>query len=134
MLAYIAESVNKDRLRRIEYPLEENRVLRNQPGEPPTPPPATTACGWCRRCWHPLGSPNRLKDSRLRELTCGVYFFVGSSLAFFRNGVNRSIGIGMNVAVLCSLAISDIVCKKRNCSAMGCAEIMPAACTSFSAA
>ena len=30
MLAYITASVNEDLLRRIEYLLEENRVLRNQ--------------------------------------------------------------------------------------------------------
>ncbi|MGA2140737.1 MAG: hypothetical protein ABSH14_17935 [Verrucomicrobiia bacterium] len=30
MLAYITGSVNEDLLRRIEYLLEENRVLRNQ--------------------------------------------------------------------------------------------------------
>jgi putative transposase len=30
MLAYISGSVNEDLLRRIEYLLEENRVLRNQ--------------------------------------------------------------------------------------------------------
>ncbi len=30
MLAYISGSVNEELLRRIEYLLEENRVLRNQ--------------------------------------------------------------------------------------------------------
>ena len=30
MLACISGSVNEELLRRIEYPLEENRVLRNQ--------------------------------------------------------------------------------------------------------
>ena len=64
-----------------------------------------------RRRKHPLGSRNGLNDSRLRELACEIYFFVDSSPAFFMNGVNRSIGIGMNVVVLCSLAISDIVCR-----------------------
>ena len=50
------------------------------------------------------------------------------------NGANRSIGIGRMVVVLCSLEISFIVCKKRSCRAIGCAEIIDAACTSFSAA
>ena len=46
MLAYIIGSVNEDLLRRIEYPLGENRVLRNQPQEPPTSsPPPTRAAG-----------------------------------------------------------------------------------------
>ena len=30
---------------------------------------------------------------------------------FFRNGPNKSIGIGTNVVVLCSLAISRMVCR-----------------------
>jgi hypothetical protein len=37
------------------------------------------------------------------------------------------------VVVLCSLEISFIVCKKRGCKAIGCAKIIDAACTSFSA-
>ena len=47
--ACITGSVNENLLRRIEYLPEENHILRNQPQEPPTPPPATIACGWCRR-------------------------------------------------------------------------------------
>jgi hypothetical protein len=35
------------------------------------------------------------------------------------------------VVVLCSLEISFIVCKKRSCRAIGCAEIIAAGCTSF---
>src|SRR5260370_32850198 len=50
------------------------------------------------------------------------------------NAANRSIGTGRMVVVLCSLEISFIVCKKRSCKAIGCAEIIDAACTSFSAA
>jgi len=38
------------------------------------------------------------------------------------------------VVVRRSLEISLIVCKKRNCRAIGCVEIMDAASTSFSAA
>ncbi len=35
------------------------------------------------------------------------------------------------VVVLCSLEISFIVCKKRSCRAIGCAEIIDAACTCY---
>src|SRR6266850_2717663 len=52
----------------------------------------------------------------------------------FKNGVNKSIGTGKNVVVLCSLEISRIVCRKRNCSAIGSLLIIAAACTIFSAA
>ena len=41
------------------------------------------------------------------------------STAFLMNGANRSIGIGRKVVVLCSLEISRIVWRKRNCRAMG---------------
>jgi hypothetical protein len=57
-----------------------------------------------------------------------------SPVAFFKYGANKSIGIGKNVVVLCSLEISFIVCRNRSCRAIGCAEIISAACTSFSAA
>jgi hypothetical protein len=60
-----------------------------------------------------------------------TYFFSISPLI---NGVNRSTGTGKNVVVLCSLEISRIVCRKRNCRAIGSLLIMAAACTIFSAA
>jgi hypothetical protein len=57
MLAYITGSVNKDLLRRIEYPLEENRVLRHQIdrrilltvcyAKPHSPPVATLSASQC---------------------------------------------------------------------------------------
>jgi hypothetical protein len=52
----------------------------------------------------------------------------------FMKGVNRSIGTGRNVVVLCSLAISRMVCRNRSCSAIGSLLIIAAACTIFSAA
>jgi hypothetical protein len=52
----------------------------------------------------------------------------------FMNGVNKSIGTGKNVVVLCSLEISRIVCKKRSCKAIGSLLIIAAAWTIFSAA
>src|SRR5437879_2628164 len=52
----------------------------------------------------------------------------------FMNGVNKSIGTGRNVVVLCSLEISRMVWRKRSCSAMGSLLIIAAACTIFSAA
>ena len=52
----------------------------------------------------------------------------------FMNGVNKSIGTGRNVVVLCSLEISRMVCRKRSCSAIGSLLIIAAACTIFSAA
>jgi hypothetical protein len=61
-------------------------------------------------------------------------YFPDSSVAFLINAENKSIGIGKNVVVLCSLEISLIVCRKRNCSAMGWALIIAAASTSFVAA
>jgi hypothetical protein len=60
-----------------------------------------------------------------------TYDFGGSLLL---NGANKSIGTGRNVVVLCSLEISRIVCRKRNCSAIGSLLIIAAACTIFSAA
>ena len=53
---------------------------------------------------------------------------------FLANGAKRSIGTGRNVVVLCSLEISRMVWRKRNCSAIGSLLIMAAACTIFSAA
>jgi len=53
---------------------------------------------------------------------------------FFKNALNKSIGNGKNVVVLCSLAISRIVCRYRNCNAIGSFAIIAAACTIFSAA
>ena len=53
---------------------------------------------------------------------------------FFVKGVNKSIGNGRIVVVLCSLEISFMVWRNRNCNAIGCALIIAAACTSFSAA
>src|SRR5262245_42640314 len=53
-----------------------------------------------------------------------------SPLRFFRRWalgpflMNGAIGIGRMVLVLCSLEISLIVCKKRSCRAIGCAEII----------
>src|ERR671936_2634010 len=60
------------------------------------------------------------------------YGFGGSFLLV--NGVNRSIGTGRNVVVLCSLEISRMVCRKRSCRAIGSRLIIAAACTIFSAA
>ena len=57
----------------------------------------------------------------------------GGSL-FLIKVVNRSSGTGKNVVVLCSLAISRIVCRKRSCNAIGSLLIIAAACTIFSAA
>ena len=57
-----------------------------------------------------------------------------SPAVFFMKGVNRSIGMGRNVVVLCSPEISRIVWRKRSCRAIGSAAIIAAACTSFSAA
>jgi len=56
------------------------------------------------------------------------------SVSAFINGVNKSTGTGKNVVVLCSLEISRIVCRKRNCNAIGSLLIIAAACTIFSAA
>jgi hypothetical protein len=67
-------------------------------------------------------------------IRCGGYGSFGGWLSDLMNGANSSIGIGRMVAVLCSLEISLIVGKKRSCRAIGCAEIIEAACTSFSAA
>src|SRR6266567_6041739 len=50
------------------------------------------------------------------------------------NGLNRSIGTGKKVVVLCSLEISRMVWRKRNWRAMGSLLIIAAACTIFSAA
>ena len=70
-----------------------------------------------------------------RLIRCvGYGSFVAGLSDLLMNGANRSIGIGRMVVVLCSLEISFIVCKKRSCRAIGCAEIIDAACTSFSAA
>src|SRR2546430_15823569 len=52
----------------------------------------------------------------------------------FMKGVNKSIGTGRNVVVLCSLEISRMVWRKRNCSAIGSLLIIAAACTIFLAA
>ena len=52
----------------------------------------------------------------------------------FMNGENRSIGTGRKVVVLCSLAISRMVWRKRSCNAIGSLLIIAAACTIFSAA
>ena len=70
-----------------------------------------------------------------RLIQCAGYDSFGVRLSdLLVNGANRSIGTGRMVVVLCSLEISFIVCKKRSCRAIGCAEIIVAACTSFSAA
>ena len=53
---------------------------------------------------------------------------------FFKNGLNKSIGTGKNVVVLCSLEISRMVCRKRSWSAIGSLLIIAAAWTIFSAA
>jgi hypothetical protein len=45
----------------------------------------------------------------------GGYDFI----APFRNGVNKSMGTGKKVVVLCSLAISRMVWRKRSWRAMG---------------
>src|SRR5436309_5540438 len=50
------------------------------------------------------------------------------------NGLNKSIGTGRNVVVLCSLEISRMVWRKRSCSAIGSLLIIAAAWTIFSAA
>ncbi len=57
-----------------------------------------------------VASNNPLTESRIFALQswsslleCGYVFLM--------NGANRSMGIGKNVVVLCSLAISFIVCK-----------------------
>jgi hypothetical protein len=68
-------------------------------------------------------------------IRCAGYGSFGVGLSdLLMNGANRLIGIGRTVVVLCSLEISFIVCKKRSCRAIGCAEIIDAACTSFCAA
>jgi hypothetical protein len=70
-----------------------------------------------------------------RLIRCAGYGSFGVGLSdLLINGANRLIGIGRMVVVLCSLEISFIVCKKRSCRAIGCAEIIDAACTSFCAA
>jgi hypothetical protein len=56
-------------------------------------------------------------------LSCTAHFLSTP----FMNGLNRSIGTGRNVVVLCSLEISRIVCRNRNCRAMGSLLIMEAA-------
>jgi LysR substrate binding domain len=96
------------------------------------------------RAWVPVGAawkPEALTApvaSRFIDVlaqTCAGYGSFGVGLSdLLVNGANRSIGIGRMVVVLCSLEISFIVCKKRSCRAIGCAEIIDAACTSFSAA
>ncbi len=60
------------------------------------------------------------------------HFF--SSASLLMNGLNKSIGIGRKVVVLCSLEISRMVCRKRSCRAIGSLLINAAACTIFSAA
>jgi hypothetical protein len=62
------------------------------------------------------------------------FSFAGWSLDRSMNGAKRSIGTGKNVVVLCSLEISFMVCRNRRWRAIGCSEIIAAACTSFSAA
>src|SRR5260370_39644089 len=52
----------------------------------------------------------------------------------FMKGVNRSIGTGRKVVVLCSLEISRMVWRNRNWRAMGSLLIIAAAWTIFSAA
>src|SRR5437016_12209608 len=66
MLADTTSRVNEYLLRRIEYRIGENRVLRYLPQTPLTSHPATGACGWGRRLlqfrttveWTPLSSPS----------------------------------------------------------------------------
>ena len=74
----------------------------------------------------------RLPAWRRRSLTPSSYYGFGGSLLF--NGQNKSSGTGRNVVVLCSLEISRMVCRKRNCSAIGSLLMIAAACTIFSAA
>ena len=63
-----------------------------------------------------------------QSVRCAGYSSFGVGLSdLLMNGANRSIGIGRMVVVLCSLEISFIVCKKRSCRAIGCAEIIDAA-------
>jgi hypothetical protein len=70
-----------------------------------------------------------------RLIQCAGYGSFGAALSdLLMNGAKRSIGTGRMVVLLCSLEISFIVCKKRSCRAIGWAEIIDAACTSFSAA
>jgi hypothetical protein len=79
--------------------------------------------------------PSAIGEINLWVIRCAGYGSFGVGLSdLLMNGANRSIGIGRMVVVLCSLEISFIVCKKRSCRAIGCAEIIDAACTSFSAA
>ena len=81
-----------------------------------------------------VGRTGRSRAPGRTHRRAGIHFFDSSSRLFFRNGVKRSIGTGRKVVVLCSLEISRIVWRKRSWSAMGWALIIPAACTSFSAA
>ena len=50
------------------------------------------------------------------------------------NGLNSSSGSGRNVVVWFSPDTSAMVCRNRNCNAVGSLLIISAACTSFSAA
>ncbi len=77
---------------------------------------------------HTLQSPSQSSYSYI-----GIPHFF-SSFSRLMNGLNKSIGTGKNVVVLCSLEISRIVCRKRNCNAIGSLLIIPAAWTIFSAA
>jgi hypothetical protein len=82
--------------------------------------------------------PSKERDEVIEQeslIRCAGYGSFGVGLSdLLMNGANRLIGIGRMVVVLCSLEISFIVCKKRSCRAIGCAEIIDAACTSFCAA
>src|SRR5215831_19624524 len=73
------------------------------------------------------------RDSKHDPLIRPASYDFGGSL-FLISAVKRSIGRGKKVVVLCSLEISRIVCRKRNCSAIGSLLIIAAACTIFSAA
>src|SRR6202043_1788731 len=54
--------------------------------------------------------------------------FLPVPIDLFMKGVNRSIGTGRHVVVLCSLEISRMVWRKRSCRAIGSLLIMAAAC------
>ena len=75
------------------------------------------------RFWHRVGYKTFLIEE---SLFFSFAFPLGhvrsrslSPVAFFTYGANKSIGIGKNVVVLCSLEISFIVCRNRSWRAIG---------------
>jgi len=88
-----------------------------------------------------LAFPLTITNPLLCRAFSGLYIFnarlspeecydLGGSLLFMK-GVNKSIGTGRNVVVLCSLEISRMVWRKRSCSAIGSLLIIAAAAPFF---